>query len=40
MRKEENQKSRKKRKIYPIECRVPENSKDIRRASSINNAKK
>ena len=28
MRKEENQKSRKKRKIYPIECRVPENSKE------------
>ena len=32
-------KVKKKRKIYPTECRVPENSKEIR-PSSINNAKK
>ena len=30
----------KKGKIYPPECRVPENRKDIRRPSSMNNARK
>ena len=27
-------------KIYPVECRVPKNSKDLRKPSSVINAKK
>ena len=40
--KEENERQRRKRKIYPSECRVPENSKqtEIRKSSSVINAKK
>ena len=29
-----------KGKVHPSECRVPENRKDIRRPSSMNNARK
>jgi len=29
VRKEEKQKARKKRKIFPTECRAPENSKEV-----------
>ena len=29
-----------KAKIFPTECRVPENSKEVRKPSSVNNAKK
>ena len=34
------EKQRRKGKIYPIECRVPKNSKEIRKTSSAINAKK
>ena len=34
------QKQRRKGRIYPFECRVPKNSKEIRKPSSVINAKK
>ena len=39
LRKEVKLKAKKKRKIYPSECRVPKNSKEIRKPSSLINAK-
>ena len=39
MRKEEKLKAKGKGKIYPFECRVPENSKEIRKPSSVISAK-
>ena len=38
--KRRSKKQRRKRKIYPFECRVPKNSKEIRKTSSMVNAKK
>jgi len=38
MKRSENQ--RRKGKIYPFECRVPKNSKERRKPSSVINAKK
>ena len=38
--KKRGEKQRRKGKIYPFECRVPKNSKDIRKPSSGINAKK
>ena len=35
-----NEKQRRKGKIYPSECRVPKNSKEMRKPSSVINAKK
>ena len=32
LRKEEKQKAKRKRKIYPFECRVPKNSKESKKA--------
>ena len=32
----ENERQRRKGKIYPFECRVPKNSKEIRNSSVIN----
>ena len=34
------EKQGRKGKMYPTECRVPENSKEIRKPSSMNNTKK
>ena len=38
--KKRSKKQGRKGKIYPTECWVPENSKEIRRTSKMNNAKK
>ena len=38
--KKRSEKQRSKGKIYPSECRVPKNSKEIRKPSSVINAKK
>ena len=38
--KNRSEKQRKKGKIFPFECRVPKNSKEIRKPSSAINAKK
>ena len=35
-----SEKQRRKGKTYPFECRVPKNSKEIRKPSSVINAKK
>ena len=35
-----HERQRRKGKIYPNECRVPENSNEIRKHSCVNNAKK
>ena len=39
-RKKRSERQRRKGKIYPIECRVPMNSNEIRKPSSVINAKK
>ena len=38
--KKRSEKQRRKGKIYPFECRVPKNSKEIRKTFSVINAKK
>ena len=38
--KNRSERQRRKGKIYPFECRVPKNSKEIRKPSSVNNGKK
>ena len=38
--KKRSEKKRRKGKIYPYECRVPKNSKEIRKPSSVISAKK
>ena len=38
--KKRSEKQRRKGKIFPFECRVPKNRKEIRKASSVINAKK
>ena len=38
--KKRSKKHRRKGKIYPFECRVPKNSKEIRKPSSVISAKK
>ena len=38
--KNRSEKQREKGKIFPFECRVPKNSKEIRKPSSAINAKK
>ena len=38
--KKRSQKQRRKGKIYPFECRVPKNSKEIRKHSSVISAEK
>ena len=38
--KKRSKKQRRKGKIYPFECRVPKNSKEIRKPSSAISAKK
>ena len=38
--KKRNERQRRKGKIFPFECRVPKNSKEIRKPSSVINAKK
>ena len=35
-----SEKQRRKEKIYPFECRVPKNSKEISKPSSVISAKK
>ena len=37
--KKRSEKKRRKGKIYPYECRVPKNSKEIRKTSSLINAR-
>ena len=38
--KKRSEKKRRKGKIYPYECRVPKNSKEIRKPSSVISAQK
>ena len=38
--KKRNEKQKRKGKIYPSECRVPKNSKEKRKPSSVISAKK
>ena len=38
--KKRSERQRKRGKIFPFECRVPKNSKEVRKASSVINAKK
>ena len=38
--KKRSEKQKRKGKIYPYECRVPKNSKEIRKPSSVISAKK
>ena len=38
--KKRSEKQRRKGKIFPFECRVPKNSKERRKTSSVINAKK
>ena len=40
VKRREARKQRRKGKIYPFECRVPKNSKERRKPSSVINAKK
>ena len=40
LEKKRSKRQRGKRKIYPSECRVPNNSREIRKSSSAVNAKK
>ena len=40
LEKKRSEKQRRKGKIYPFKCRVPKNSKDIRKPSSVISAKK
>ena len=40
LEKKRSEKQRRKGKIHPFECRVPKNSKEITKPSSVINAKK
>ena len=38
--KKRNERQRRKGEIYPFECRVPKNSREVRKSVSVINAKK